>query len=148
MLSQTVQLYLHDDLESTGGVLGEGRVDTGEGGLRLDGSVDNGLVLEESNGAVASLVRAVELALEGLLELGGEVGLVGLPESIPELDVLLAEDDDSTRGLGVVRRGDMGDGTLDNLLNLGVRDGGLVAEGVLRATDLELRVNHQSYHLV
>lgn len=109
----------------------------GKGGRAVDELLDALGVLEEDDGAVARRVGVVKLLLEaGLGGLGEELLLRG-PDGVPELLVLVAEDDDGARGLSVERRGRVLDRLLDNLLDVGVRDGeGLVGEAVVRAAGL------------
>jgi hypothetical protein len=128
-----------NELSDTGSVASEGGHGAGEHGVALDELVDSDLVLEEDDGAVAGLVSALELALKGLDELlvAAKSTLLSLPYSIPELGVLVAKDDNGTRRLDVVRRRGELDRTLNELLDLLVRDRRLVGEVVVRAAGLD-----------
>lgn len=124
----------------TGGGLAPGGGEGRDGGLRGDELVAGGLVLEEDDSAVAGLVGVLKLVLEeGLGLLGGDLA-VGGPDGVPELPVLLANDEDGTRGLRVVCRGSELDGVLDEGGELGVGEGRLGGQVVVGAALLETSV--------
>lgn len=64
-------------------------------------------------------------------------GLEGLGDQVPELVVLVTEKDDDAVGLAVEGRGDVLDGLVDDLLNLVLADGEVLAEGVVGAALLD-----------
>lgn len=79
-------------------------------------------------GSVRGL-EAVELGLRARLELIlGDHGLEHLGGNVPELLVVLVQEDDDARRLRVERRGRVEDDLVDNLNNLLVRLGSLLVE--------------------
>lgn len=77
-------------------------------------------VLVEENGAVSRL-EAVDALFRGGEVVTGD-GLQDLLGELPELVVLILEQDDNASGLRVEGGGNVQDGGLDDLLNLRVRD--------------------------
>lgn len=76
------------------------------------------------------------LAGSSLKLLGGNDSLEDLGGNIPQLLVVGAEQDDDAVGLGVEGGGDMVEQVLDDLLNAGGRDGQVLGEGVVAASQL------------
>ena len=75
-------------------VLGpDGEVGGVEGVLLLE-ALDDGLVLEEEDGAVAGGEAAVDLALGRAPLVGGDDGLERVEDDLPELLVLVSEEED------------------------------------------------------
>jgi len=135
-----------DELGHAGGVLREDGHGTTDSGDHLDKGVDGGLVLEEDDSAVAGLVGVLELALvSGNVLRRLEDRLVGGPDGVPELLVLVAEDKDGAGGLGVERRGGELDGAFDDLLELLVGDGDLVGKVVVGAAGLGVLDNGEGF---
>jgi hypothetical protein len=79
------------------------------------------------------------LVLEDLLRdsTGLDEGSESLSSQVPEAVVLLVQQDDQAGGLGVEGAGNVGDGVVDELLDLGVRDGAVLAELVDSAAVLD-----------
>ena len=71
----------------------DGEVGGVEGVLLLD-ALDDGLVLEEEDGAVAGGEAAVDLALGRPPLVGGDDGLERVEDDLPELLVLVPEEED------------------------------------------------------
>ena len=70
-------------------------------------------------------------AAASVLPLGlGDDGLQDIADNVPELVVLVLEQEHEASGLGVEGGGDVLDELGDNLLNAGVGDGGVLVEGV------------------
>jgi len=85
-------------------------------------------VFVEQHGAVGGLEPA-EFLLRGCPGFFGRNGLDGgLDDVTPQFLVLVAEKDDDAGGLGVEAAGDVQDGLLDDLLDLGIRHRGLRGE--------------------
>lgn len=72
-------------------------------------------------------------------------GLVDLRDHVPKLGVLLVQDDDDSGGLGVEGAGDMLDSLRDELLNAGVRNGGLILKSVVGPSMLD---SFEEVHLI
>jgi hypothetical protein len=60
----------------------------------------------------------------------GDDGLQDIADNVPELVVLVLEQEHETSGLGVERGGDVLDELRDDLLDAGVGDGRVLVEGV------------------
>ena len=70
-------------------------------------------------------------AAASVLPLGlGDDGLQDIADNVPELVVLVLEQEHEAGGLGVEGGGDVLDELGDDLLNAGVRDGRVLVEGV------------------
>lgn len=78
------------------------------------------------------------LVLEDLLgdSTGLDKGGESLSGQVPEAVVLLVQQNNQTGGLGVEGAGDVSDGVVDELLDLRVRDGAVLAELVDGAASL------------
>lgn len=91
-----------------------------------------------SVGSLEHLQLGQGLALEDSLGdgTGGNEALEGGDGEIPQALVLLLQEDNQAGGLGVERAGNVQDSLVDDLFDLRVRDGGILAELVDGATVL------------
>lgn len=92
-----------------------------------------------SVGSAESLELRLGVVLERLLGdgTGGNEALHGLDGDVPDLLVLLLQQENDTGGLGVERAGDVEDGGLDNGLDGIVGDGALGLETIVGTAGLD-----------
>lgn len=81
----------------------------------------------------------VKLLLSGSVLLSRDDSLEGILGNVPELVVLLLEQDNDASALAIERGGSMEDGLANDLLDLLVVDGRLLLEGVDGAAGLDGR---------
>lgn len=113
----------------------EGGELVGVGGpLGLEGG-DGVHVVEEEDGAGGGTEHG-HLVTGGLPVLGGDDGAEDVGGQVPQLLVLLAEEDDDTVGLGVEGGGGVEGGLVDDLLDALLGDGELLVKGVDGAAGL------------
>ncbi|KUI71595.1 hypothetical protein VM1G_11752 [Cytospora mali] len=105
------------------------------------GDVPLGDDLGVDQGVVVLEVGTETLGLEGGPDGELQHGVGDLGGDIPQLLVLGAEEDDDTVGLGVEGGGDVLEGLLDDLLDLGGGDGQVLGEGVVGAAVLDVLEN-------
>lgn len=86
-----------------------------------------------THSAVRSL-EAIDLLLGAIEFVLRSEWLQNLDNIVPELLVVLVQENNKASGLAVERRRDVENGLLDELLDLGIRDGGLLVELVVCAT--------------
>lgn len=105
-------------------------------GILLAHGIQSRLVLEPHHGAVAALPpgnSAVHICTRAFVQ--GDLGHV-LAHNIPELLMVILEEDDGTSGLDIVCGRTPSYGELDNFLDSGIGDGGFFGEGVDGPTGL------------
>lgn len=85
------------------------------------------------------LAKSLEPPLGMLKLVSGQHQLVDFDDDIPELRVLLVQNDDKASCLGIEGAGHMFDGLLDDFLDAGVGDWGAMLEGVDGAAALHRR---------
>lgn len=101
--------------------------------MSLATSVLNVVIAIDSTHRAVCCLEAQNADVALLEDVGGDNGLESLAHKVPELVVVILEEDDETSRLRVEGRRNMGDGSFNDLLDTLVLDWARLVQGVDRA---------------